>query len=208
MLNVALTGNVASGKSTVAQWFAEWGATVIDADQLVREVQVAGSPVLRAIVDRFGSAVLQPSGELDRAALRRIVLADPAARAALNAIVHPAVRVRRDALMAEAAARGDRIVVHDIPLLFEAADPSAFDLVILVDAPVAVRRQRLLEQRDLTPGEADALLGTQMSPELKRDRSDIVLDNAGSLEHLRRAAWEAWRGIRARAALDTPPSPE
>jgi len=78
----------------------------------------------------------------------------------------------------------------------------------LLDAPVAVRRQRLLEQRGLTPGEADALLGTQMSPELKRDRSDIVLDNAGSLEHLRRAAWEAWRGIRARAALDTPPSPE
>ena len=208
MLNVALTGNVAAGKSTVARWFAEWGATVIDADRLVREVQERGSPVFRAIVERFGHPVLLPSGDLNRAALRRIILADPAARSALNALVHPAVRALRDSLMVEATTRGDRIVVNDIPLLFESADPSAFDLVVLIDAPEDVRRRRLIDERGLAPDEADALLSAQLSAALKRDPSHIVLDNAGTLEDLRGAAWEAWQGILARAPLDTPWSPE
>ena len=207
VLNVALTGNAAAGKSTVAKWFAAWGATLIDADQLVREVQVPGSPVLRAVGARFGRGVLLPSGELDRAALRRIILADPAAREALNAIVHPAVRARRDRLLAEAAARGDHVVVTDIPLLFETADSTQFDLVVLVDAPEDVRRRRLVE-RGLSPVEADALLRTQLPSEVKRGRSHVVVDNAGSLEELQAAAWEAWRRILARATLDTPGSPE
>ncbi|HEX9579880.1 MAG TPA: dephospho-CoA kinase [Gemmatimonadales bacterium] len=205
MLNVALTGNVASGKSTVAAWFAEWGATVIDADQLVREVQQPGSPVLRAIVERFGTQILLPSGELDRAALRRLVFADPSARDALNAIVHPAVRARRDGLAQQAAARGDRILIHDIPLLFEAADPAAFDLVVLVDAPEDVRRRRLVDQRGLTTQEADAMLRAQMPSGQKRRHSDMVLDNTGSLAQLRAAAEQAWGKIRL---LDTPPGPE
>ncbi|HXV86024.1 MAG TPA: dephospho-CoA kinase [Gemmatimonadales bacterium] len=211
MLNVALTGNIASGKSTVARWFAEWGATVIDADQLVRQVQEPGSPVLDAIARRFGPDVLLPSGELDRAVLRRTVFTDPVARDALNAIVHPAVRARRDVLTQAARERGDEVVIHDIPLLFEAADPSAFDLVILVDAPLDTRRRRLMDQRGLPRQEADAMLAAQLPAEAKRARSDIVLDNAGSLDDLRTAARHAWREIRrrgGRAALDTPPDPE
>lgn len=200
MLNVALTGNIASGKSTVANWFAEWGATVIDADQLVLEIQRAGSPTLGAIARRFGADLIRPDGELDRALLRRRVFGHQAALRDLNAIVHPEVRRRRDALVAEAAARGDSVVVSDIPLLFEVMDPAAFDLVVLVDAPADVRRARLVSQRGLSLDEADRMLASQLPAEAKRTRSDIVLDNAGSLDDLRRAAQEAWRTIRARAA--------
>lgn len=195
MLNVALTGNVASGKSTVAQWFAEWGATVIDADRLVQEIERPGSPTLAAIARRFGADLIRPDGALDRALLRRRVLGEPAARAELNALVHPEVHRRREALVAEAAARGDRVVVSDIPLLFEVMDPETFDLVVLVDAPVEMRRERLMSRRGLSREEADQLLDAQLPAEAKRARSHIVLDNAGSLEDLRRAAEHAWQRI-------------
>ena len=125
MLNIALTGNVASGKSTVASLFAQWGAEVIDADQLVREVQAPGTPVLLAIARHFGTNVLRPDGSLDRAQLRSRVLADPQALAELNALVHPAVLRLREARVARLRETGAKIVVTDIPLLFEVADPDA-----------------------------------------------------------------------------------
>lgn len=201
MLSVALTGNAAAGKSTVARWFRDWGATVIDADELVREVERPGSPTLARIARRFGKQVLLPDGSLDRAQLRRVILEDPGEREALNAIVHPAVSARREALIREAAARGDRIVVSDIPLLFEVMDPAAFDFVVLVDAPEAVRRARLTE-RGLSAREIDHLLAAQLPAKNKRAKSDIVLDNSGSLEELERAARQAWQAIveRSRAA--------
>lgn len=199
MLNVALTGNVAAGKSTVLRWFAEWGAEVIDADQLVREVQAPGTPTLDAIAERFGREVLRPDGALDRAALRRIILDDPAARDDLNAIVHPAVRRRRDALAEAARARGAAILINDIPLLFETLDPKRFDVVVLVDAPDAVRRRRLIEDRGLSPDDADRLIAAQLPPGPKRRRSDIVIDNAGSLDALRETARAAWERLRERA---------
>ena len=135
MLNVALTGNIASGKSTVAELFRRWGATLIDADRLVRDAQAPGGPVLRAIAARFGQDLIDSAGVLDRKMLRRRAMGDPAALADLNRIVHPDVMRRRTALEKEARNRGDRIVVSDLPLLFEAADPDAFDVVVLVDAP-------------------------------------------------------------------------
>jgi dephospho-CoA kinase len=199
VLNVALTGNAAAGKSTVAAWFRQWGATLIDADDIVRELERPGAPVLAQIVARFGRAVLAPDGALDRTALRRLILKDPARREALNAIVHPAVEIERDARLRAAAARGDRIVVNDIPLLFEALDPAAFDLVVLVDAPEPVRRTRLRE-RGLAVDEIDRLLAAQLPPEGKRARSHIVLDNGGTLAELERAARKAWQQIAARAA--------
>lgn len=199
MLNIALTGNAAAGKSTVARWFQEWGATLIDADELVREVERPGSPTLAEIARRFGPEVLLPDGSLDRARLRRLILEDPARRAALNAIVHPAVRARRAELVREAQARGDRVVIHDIPLLFEALDPDAFDLVVLVDAPDAARRARLRE-RGLSDHEADQLFDAQLPAAGKRPRSDIVLDNRGSLDDLKRIAWDAWRTIKKHVA--------
>jgi dephospho-CoA kinase len=172
MLSVALTGNVGAGKTTVAELFKRWGATVIDADQLVREAQAPGQPVLAKIVSRFGKEFLQPDGTLDRAALRVRVLGDADALADLNRIVHPEVHRRRQALLAAARARGDRIVVSDIPLLFESADPAEFDAIVLVDAPEAVRRARLLATRPLPPEEADRLMAVQLPSTPKRARSD------------------------------------
>ncbi|MEO6068318.1 MAG: dephospho-CoA kinase [Gemmatimonadales bacterium] len=201
MLNVALTGNIAAGKSEVVRRFAAWGATVIDADQLAREAQAPGTEVLRAIAQRFGKDLFLPDGALDRAALRGRVMGDDDALAALNAIVHPAVRRRREQLLAEATDRGDPIVINDIPLLFEAADPAQFDVVLLVDAPEAVRRERLIARRGLLPEEADKMLRSQIPSEVKRTRADIVIDNAGTLEELDAAARTAWERLRQRAAL-------
>lgn len=200
MYSVGLTGNVASGKSEVAVRFAQWGATVIDADHLVREAQAPGSPVLAAIAERFGPGVLAPDGALDRRRLRGIVLSDADARSDLNAIVHPAVRTRRAQLLAEARERGDLIAVSDIPLLFEVLDPADFDCIVLVDAPPSVRLERLTRLRGLPVDAAERLMATQAPSEGKRDRSDLVLDNTGDLEHLDRRAQRAWQDIRARAA--------
>jgi dephospho-CoA kinase len=197
VLNVALTGNIASGKSTVSELFRGWGATVIDADALAREAQAPGTPVLAAIVARFGTAVLHPDGTLDRAVLRRRVMGDQAALAALNAIVHPEVRRRRLELAQAAAARGDPIVVSEIPLLFEAADPTAFDIVVLVDAPVELRRQRLLQSRNLSRDEAERMLASQQPTDGKRCRSDYVIDNIGDLAALESAAKAVWRALLA-----------
>jgi dephospho-CoA kinase len=199
MLNVALTGNIAAGKSAVAELFRRWGATVIDADEIVREVQAPGGPVLGEIAARFGASVVGADGSLDRPALRRQVLADPAALAALNRIVHPAVRTRREELMAAARSRGDRIVVSDIPLLFEAAEPAEFDVIVLVDAPEEVRLARLMQHRGLGREEARRMIEAQMPAGEKRARSDYVIENDGDPAGLERAAQMVWRALQSRA---------
>ena len=199
MLNVALTGNIAAGKSAVAELFRAWGATLIDADRLAREAQAPGTPGLRAIAERLGPDLVGADGALDRAALRRRVMADPAALAELNRIVHPEVFRRRRALEAEARRRGDRIVVSDIPLLFEVADPAAFDVVVLVDAPEPVRRSRLIMERGLSALEADRMLAAQAPSGPKRERSTFVIDNDGDLATLEARAREVWTALLARA---------
>jgi dephospho-CoA kinase len=199
MLSVALTGNIGAGKTTVVGWFRRWGATIIDADQLVREVQAPGQPVLKEIAARFGSEIIRPDGSLDRAALRAQVLKDPAAMAELNRIVHPEVHRRRKQLLQQARERGDRIVVSDIPLLFEAADPSEFDVVVLVDAPESLRRARLISSRDWPGEEIDPMIRAQLISAPKRKRSDFVIDNDGDLEALERSASTVWQALLARA---------
>jgi dephospho-CoA kinase len=199
MLSVGLTGNVASGKSTVAQLFQRWGATLIDADRLVREAQAPGGWVLRAIVERYGEHMLKRDGTLDRAALRRVVMEDAEARADLNRIVHPEVNRRRAELLAEARARGERIVVSDIPLLFEATDPAEFDVVVLVDAPEEMRLTRLQAERGLTPVEAERMVRAQLPSSEKRARSDFIIDNVGDRAALERKAEEVWQALLARA---------
>ncbi len=206
MLNIALTGNIAAGKSTVVELLRRWGATVVDADVLAREAQEPGSATLAAIASRFGKDVLGPSGALDRAALRAKVMGDDEALAALNSIVHPVVRRRREELQREAQARGDLLVVNDIPLLFEALDPTQFDTIVLVDAPVAVRRVRLRSLRQLSNEDADRMLGAQMPAERKRTRSEFVIENDGSqaeLDARARVVFETLRERAARAAWGT-----
>ncbi|HET8622472.1 MAG TPA: dephospho-CoA kinase [Gemmatimonadales bacterium] len=197
MLHVALTGNIAAGKSAVADLFRRWGATVIDADRIVHQLQRPGTGVFSAIVRRFGGGVLNADGTLDRSALRRRVMADPDDLAALNAIVHPAVRQEAAALLAAAARDGARIVVSDIPLLFETEDPSRFDAVILVDAPEAVRLARLVHNRGLTPPEAARMMAAQAPTVEKRARSTYVIDNDGDLAWLERRAREVWDRLEA-----------
>jgi dephospho-CoA kinase len=198
-LSVALTGNIAAGKSSVAGLFERWGATVIDADKLVREAQAPGQPTLESIAKRFGPGVISSDGTLDRAALRSRVLADSNELADLNRIVHPEVHRRRLELLAEARNRGDRIVVSDIPLLFEVDDPSAFDAIVLVEAPEQVRRARLMQSRALEPAQADRMMAAQMDAGQKRGLSDYVIDNDGDFAALERAAALVWDSLLARA---------
>jgi dephospho-CoA kinase len=208
MLNVALTGNIAAGKSTVAELFRRWGATVIDADQLVREVQAPGSPVLNAIAARFGEAMLLEDGALDRARLRALVMADPVARRDLEAIVHPAVQARRLEYLAEARQRDERIVVNDIPLLFEALDPGAFDAVVLVDAPEALRLARLMDRRHLSEADARRVLSAQLPSAAKRawrggpwNAGPFIIDNVETPARLEEQARAVWEELTELAAL-------
>jgi len=201
MLVVGLTGNIASGKTTVAHALAARGVRVIDADVLAREAVQPGSPALARIVERWGRDVLAADGGLERAALRARVFADPAAREALEQIVHPEVKRRRDARLRAADAAGERVVVCDIPLLFEAHLEEDVDLVVLVDAPTAVRLDRLVRERKLPRAEAAAMIAAQMPSELKRTRADYVIDNDGSRDALAARVDEVWRAITARAGM-------
>jgi dephospho-CoA kinase len=192
MLLVGLTGNIASGKSTVSQMLSERGATIIDADVLARRAVELGTPGYQRIVERWGDAVLAPDGHLDRAALRGIVFSDPEELEHLNAIVHPEVEHMRDRLVREALERGDRIVVCDIPLLFERHLCENFDRIILVDAPRPLRLERLVKDRGLREPEAMGMITAQMPAELKRARGDIVIDNDGTLTKLEQDVAAAW----------------
>src|SRR2546430_7723308 len=205
VLNVALTGNIAAGKSTVVDLFRRWGATIIDADVLVREAQAPGGEVLAAIAGRFGADVLASDGTLDRAALRGKVMGDQAALDALNQIVHPAVRRRREELLRAARENGDLLVVNDIPLLFEVLDPAQFDALVLVDANTALRRTRLRAMRGLENEEADRMIAAQMPAERKRSRSDFVIENDGSLAELERQARAGVHRPRRRGGVAGPP---
>ena len=199
MLLIGLTGNIAAGKTAVARHFAAWGATLIDADTLSRDAVAPGTPALAAIAERWGAGVLAPDGSLDRAALRAVVFADPAERTALNAIVHPEVARRRDTAVAAAVARGDRLVVCDIPLLFEAGLEDAVAGIVLVDAPRAVRLGRLMRDRGLDAAAAGAMIDAQWPSERKRARADWIIDNTGTLAELEALAREVFDAISAAA---------
>jgi dephospho-CoA kinase len=195
MLLVGLTGNIASGKSTVSRMFADRGATIIDSDVLARRAVDVGTPGYERIVKRWGNGVLAADGRLDRAALRGIVFSNAEELEELNAIVHPEVERMRDHLVRAAADRGDRIVVCDIPLLFEKHLGHSFDRIILVDAPRALRLERLVRDRGLGETEATEMITAQMPAELKRARADIVIDNDGTLPQLEEQVAAAWASL-------------
>lgn len=195
---VALTGNIASGKSVVSRLFAQRGATIIDADELAREAVEPGTAALAAIVARWGSGMLRGDGTLDRAALRRVVFGDAEALRALNAIVHPQVEVLRNRAIDEARAAGAEIIVCDIPLLFEKGMQDAFDVVVVVDAPEEERLHRLMTMRDLPHVEAIAMMQAQAPSAPKRARADFVIDNSGTLDDLETRAGAVWDALVAR----------
>ena len=189
MMRIGLTGGIGSGKSAAAARFAELGAVLIDADQLAREALAPGTDALAAVLERFGAELLSPDGALDRPALGRIVFADPAALADLNAIVHPVVARRTGELMA--AAGPDAVVVYDVPLLVENHLAAGFDAVVVVEAPVPIRLARLAA-RGLDEASARSRIAAQASDEQRRAVATVVLDNAGTLDQLRAQADDAW----------------
>lgn len=189
---IGLTGNIASGKSAVADMLARRGATIIDADVLAREVVVPGTPALRAIVARWGPSVLNPDGTLDRAALRKLVFHDKVELDALNEIVHPEVMALRAREVDAARARGDRLVVCVAPLAFERHITDDFDYLVLVDAPRDVRLERIVRDRGLEEAEAMDMIASQMPAELKRARADRVVENAGTMEELEGEVDRLW----------------
>ena len=199
MLLIGLTGNIGSGKSTVAQLLSERGATIIDADVLARRAVETGTQAYAAIVERWGTSILAADGGVDRAALRRIVFTEPQELEQLNSIVHPEVERMRAALVELARLRGDRLVVCDIPLLFERRMTDAFDRIVLVDAPRPVRLERLVRERGLRETEAMDMIVAQMPAELKRARADFVIDNVGTLTQLDLRVTEVWSALLAAA---------
>lgn len=199
MLRVGLTGNIASGKSTVSRVWARLGAHVIDADELARRAVEPGSPGLARLVEEFGPGILDDDGRLDRGAMRRLVFRDPEARRRLEAVVHPEVarlRAEAEAALAEA---GVDVVVNEIPLLFEVGLESSFDIVVLVEADVATRLERLMRTRGLDRAEALRMIEAQMPSEMKRAGADYIIRNDGTIAELEAEAERVWREIVERA---------
>ena len=203
MLLIGLTGNIASGKSTVARLLSERGATIIDADVLARRVVEPGMPAFDEIVRRWGSEVIAPDGGLDRDALRRLVFSHPEQLEELNEIVHPEVAAYRDRLVDEARQRGDRLVVQDIPLLFERGIVEQFDRIVLVDAPRPVRLERLMRERGLSETESMDMITAQMPAELKRARADYIIENVGTVRELEERVSEVWQALEREAHATT-----
>jgi dephospho-CoA kinase len=182
-VRAALTGGIASGKSTVAAILTELGALVVDADLLAREVVEPGTPGLAAVADAFGEEVLTHDGRLDRAALGSRVFADEEARRRLEGILHPLIRAR--AAEVEAAAAPDALVVHDIPLLVETGQADRFEAVIVVDVPVETQVERMVRARGWTRADAEARVAAQADREQRLAAATHVIDNTGTRDDLR-----------------------
>ncbi|MFC4244644.1 dephospho-CoA kinase [Gryllotalpicola reticulitermitis] len=192
---IALTGGIASGKSTVSARLAEHGAKILDADKLAREVVEPGQPALAQLVETFGDELLLPDGSLNRPALGAIVFSDSAALKKLNDITHPAVwELGQAKLAAIQESDPDAIVIYDVPLLVEAsADrPMRFERVVVVDARREERLRRLVEGRGMSEADAVARMGAQASDEARLALADIVIDNDGSRDELLAAVDELW----------------
>jgi len=191
MLMIGLTGGIGSGKTAVARRLGELGAIVIDSDALAREVVAAGMSGRDEVVAEFGEVVLGPDGELDRAALGRVVFADEAARRRLEAIVHPRVRAR--AAEIAATAPPDGVVVNDVPLLVEANLAGLYEMVIVVVADEETRVRRLARDRGLSEADARARITAQATDEQRRAVADVVIVNDGTLDDLRAKVDDVWR---------------
>jgi len=175
---------MAAGKSAALARFAQLGAAVTDADQLAREVVEPGTAGLTAVVQRFGSGVLKADGSLNRPALGAVVFADAGARQDLEAIVHPLIQQRSSQVEAQAELKGNAVVVHDIPLLAEGGRASEFDQVVVVQAPLEVRRQRAIAERGMTSEQFDARVMAQATDAERAAIATHVLDHSGSVEDL------------------------
>ncbi|WP_136604186.1 dephospho-CoA kinase [Paenibacillus dokdonensis] len=192
-MNIGLTGGIATGKSIVSALLINKGALLVDADVIAREVMLPGHPVLTAVADHFGQAVLLADGTLDRKKLGDIVFHDPSQRQALNDITHPAIRSEiRKQMESLEREHPNRLVVVDIPLLFESGLEHMFERVMVVYAPRVIQLERLMQRNQLSKDEASARIGSQMDIEEKKMKADIVIDNSGDAELTERQIDDFW----------------
>ncbi|MFT4188358.1 MAG: dephospho-CoA kinase [Aeromicrobium sp.] len=197
-MRVGLTGGIASGKSSVSALLRDHGAVVVDYDLIAREVVEPGTPALAAIAGRFGDAVIDAEGRLDRPALGAIVFADEASRRDLEAVTHPAIRQR--AAEVEAEAGEGAVVVHDNPLLVEMGAHADCDAVVVVAAPEASRIERMTRDRGMAEADARARIAAQASDDERAAVADLVIDNSGSREDLADEVAVLWSELLVRAA--------
>jgi dephospho-CoA kinase len=195
-LRVGLTGGIGAGKSEVSRRLASYGAVVIDADAVAREVVAPGTPGLAEVVREFGPDVLRPDGSLDRNRLGGLVFADESLRVKLNAIIHPRVGERMAELERQA---GGAVIVHDVPLLAENRLAGSFDEVVVVDVSPRIQLERLARERGMPRAQAEARMRAQASREERLAIATIVVDNSGSLAELDREVGELWAELRRRA---------
>ncbi|MFS0894023.1 dephospho-CoA kinase [Microbacterium sp. 179-I 3D3 NHS] len=195
---IALTGGIASGKSTIARRLAEHGAMIVDADQIVRDVQAPGSPVLARIAETFGPDVIGSDGALDRAALGARVFGDATLLGRLNAIVHPAVREESQRRFEEALADPQAVVVYDVPLLVEARVDDPWDMIVVAHAPASERLRRLVELRGMDARAAQERIDAQVSDDQRLAIADVVIDTASDIAETHAQTDALWERIRAR----------
>jgi dephospho-CoA kinase len=193
-----LTGGLASGKSTVAARFRSLGLPVLDADQLAREVVAPGTDGLRAVVERFGAAVLLLDGGLDRAKVASLVFADPEARRALNAIVHPRIGALTVERTQALEAQGETLACYEATLLVENKLAAAFRPLVVVSAPEDVQIARAMARDDATREQAAARIAAQLPLAEKVAAADYVIDNAGGRAETERQADAVLAAIRER----------
>ncbi|WP_065573032.1 dephospho-CoA kinase [Micrococcus luteus] len=189
-VHVGLTGGIAAGKSAVARVLQERGALLVDSDALARLVLEKGTDGLAAVWDEFGDRVITADGELDRVEMARIVFGDERARQRLNRIVHPRIRAAARRIVAEAGP--DAVVVQDVPLLVETGQADAFDLVVVVEAPLEERLRRMVEDRGMSRADAEARIAAQATDEQRRAVADVVIVNDADLERLASVANQVW----------------
>lgn len=191
MSEFGLTGGIGSGKSSVSERLVAHGAGLVDADATVKQLQRAGMPVFDEIVATFGDGIVGDDGELDRPGLAAIVFSDPDELKKLNGIVHPAVRASMAEQRESLRATHD-IVVLDIPLLIEG---EAIELagIIVVDTPVEIAVERLVEHRGFSVEDANARIASQVSREERREKADFLVDNSGSLDDLQAEVDRCWQ---------------
>jgi len=193
-MNIGLTGGIACGKSTVADSLVRRGALLIDADRIAREVVVPGSPALALVARRFGQAVIAEDGTLARKKLGDIIFADAAARKDLEAILHPAIRREMIARMEQAEReRPERLVVVDVPLLYESGLTAMFDEVMVVYVPEQMQLQRLMARDGTSEETARLRIAAQLPIERKKEQADIVIDNSGTLAETELQLDTFWR---------------
>jgi dephospho-CoA kinase len=178
-LILGVTGGIASGKSTVVRLLGALGAVVVSADELAREAVRPGSPTLAQLAERFGPGILRSDGSLDRQRMATLVFADPAARAALNRITHPAIAALAEARLRELVRQQAPLIVYEAPLLFEAGADKRVDAVLVVRIDERLQLERLMVRDSLDEAQARSRIAAQMPQAEKAARADYVIDNSG-----------------------------